>query len=204
LKELKDGMLAFEEALRTGPEALAQVVAINSEIFNVGFTAKVTATKLDATDRLLKQFGVHAVDAFANAIVQGKGFGTILLQLAQEVEALIIKMVLFKTLGSFIPGFAALGIPGFASGGSVSAGQPIIVGEAGPELFIPGASGSIVPNGAMTSSAAGGGTTVNLYQDFRGADASAVPQIKAAAKQIEDRAVARAMVAVRELSLRTA
>jgi tape measure domain-containing protein len=37
-------------------------------------------------------------------------------------------------------------IPGFAAGGQVPAGQVSIVGEEGPELFIPGVSGSIVPN----------------------------------------------------------
>ena len=40
-----------------------------------------------------------------------------------------------------------------AHGGPVSAGQPYIVGERGPELFMPNSSGSIVPNGRF---AAGG------------------------------------------------
>jgi hypothetical protein len=35
-----------------------------------------------------------------------------------------------------------------AAGGPVSAGQSYMVGEAGPELFTPGASGGISPNGA--------------------------------------------------------
>lgn len=44
-----------------------------------------------------------------------------------------------------------------ASGGPVSAGSPYIVGERGPELFVPGRSGSIVPNG-------GGATQIiNVY-----------------------------------------
>lgn len=34
-----------------------------------------------------------------------------------------------------------------AMGGPVGAGRPYIVGEQGPELFVPGASGTIVPNG---------------------------------------------------------
>lgn len=45
---------------------------------------------------------------------------------------------------------------GRASGGPVSAGSPYIVGEQGPELFVPGMSGAIIPNRA----AAGGGTEV--------------------------------------------
>jgi phage-related minor tail protein len=38
---------------------------------------------------------------------------------------------------------------GFASGGRPPTGQPSLVGENGPELFIPDTSGTIVPNGAM-------------------------------------------------------
>ena len=39
--------------------------------------------------------------------------------------------------------------PGFANGGPVMGGQPIIVGERGPELFVPGSNGNVVPNNAM-------------------------------------------------------
>lgn len=48
-------------------------------------------------------------------------------------------------------------IPGHASGGKVSAGSPYIVGEEGPELFVSGSSGYIVPNHEL-----GGGVVVNL------------------------------------------
>ncbi|MEN7529342.1 phage tail tape measure protein [Cupriavidus sp. DL-D2] len=44
-----------------------------------------------------------------------------------------------------------------AAGGPVNAGQPYIVGEVGPELFVPPASGNIVPNSALAAGAAGGG-----------------------------------------------
>jgi hypothetical protein len=45
-----------------------------------------------------------------------------------------------------------------AAGGPVAAGQSYMVGEKGPELFVPGSSGAIVPHGA----GAGGGATVNI------------------------------------------
>ena len=48
--------------------------------------------------------------------------------------------------GTFGPNY---GIPQRAIGGPVSAGQPYMVGERGPELFVPGANGNIVPNNAM-------------------------------------------------------
>lgn len=47
-------------------------------------------------------------------------------------------------------------IPGRASGGPVAANRPYVVGERGPELFVPKANGTIVPNNAM------GGNTFNI------------------------------------------
>lgn len=44
-----------------------------------------------------------------------------------------------------------------AMGGPVTRSKPYIVGERGPELFVPNGSGNVVPNGEM----AGGGTTIN-------------------------------------------
>lgn len=52
----------------------------------------------------------------------------------------------------FAEGFSMapiISIPGRAIGGSVSSGSPYIVGERGPELFVPGRSGTIVPNDKM-------------------------------------------------------
>lgn len=43
-------------------------------------------------------------------------------------------------------------IPGRASGGSVVAGQPYMVGESGPEMFMPNNSGSIVANNNLGGS----------------------------------------------------
>ena len=54
------------------------------------------------------------------------------------------------------------GIPQRARGGAVSANQPYMVGERGPELFVPGASGNIVPNNAM------GGSNIVVNVDASG------------------------------------
>jgi hypothetical protein len=45
-------------------------------------------------------------------------------------------------------GFFSGVFPGFANGGPVMGGKPIVVGEKGPELFVPGSNGNIVANGA--------------------------------------------------------
>jgi len=65
----------------------------------------------------------------------------------------------FGTLG---PNY---GIPQRAKGGPVSAGRTYMVGERGPELFVPGASGSIVPNDKM-----GGGINVVVNVDANGSN----------------------------------
>ena len=79
-------------------------------------------------------------------------------------QSIDISSVDASTVGS-LGGLGADGLPniGFrANGGAVSAGSPYIVGERGPELFIPGAQGNIVPNNAM------GGSNIVVNVDASG------------------------------------
>lgn len=57
--------------------------------------------------------------------------------------------------------FGGTPAPAKAIGGPVQAGKTTLVGERGPELFIPSASGSIVPNNSM-----GGGNGVTVVQNI--------------------------------------
>ena len=57
-----------------------------------------------------------------------------------------------------------------AMGGPVSAGQPYLVGERGPELVVPSGSGNVIPAG-KTASMLGGTTVINITT---GADPNAV------------------------------
>jgi hypothetical protein len=75
----------------------------------------------------------------------------------------------------------------FATGGSVRRGRPIMVGEAGAELFIPNKAGVIVPNNQLSG---GDGVTINqtinvttgVQQTVRTEIASLMPQIAQATK----------------------
>ena len=58
--------------------------------------------------------------------------------------------------------FPSVGIKTNATGGSLSGGNMSLVGEKGPELFIPNTSGTVIPNNQL-SSMLGGSTTVNNY-----------------------------------------
>lgn len=78
-----------------------------------------------------------------------------------------------------------------AMGGSVTAGKPYLVGEKGPELFVPSSSGGIVPNNQVAGDGGGGTVIVNqtlnfslgVQQTVRAEVINMLPQITGAAKQ---------------------
>jgi phage-related protein len=80
-----------------------------------------------------------------------------------------------------IPGFMGFGgisfdvpdIPMLASGGTAWAGRAHIIGEKGPELFVPGRTGTVVPNHKL------GGPTVIRF-DFTGGEAALVELMRKA------------------------
>lgn len=55
------------------------------------------------------------------------------------------------------------GLLGFADGGQPPMGKPSIVGENGPELFVPRSAGTIIPNNQLGG---GGQTVVNNYNSY--------------------------------------
>lgn len=91
------------------------------------------------------------------------------IDLAQKAYSLASKVVggAVSGVSSFVSTAISTGasITGRATGGSVLGGNPYVVGENGPELFVPGRSGTIIPNGGM-----GGVTIVLTGNSFIGAD----------------------------------
>lgn len=81
-----------------------------------------------------------------------------------------------------------LKLPGRASGGPVSSGMPYMVGENGPELFVPGAAGTIVP------SASGAGVIMNMVVNVDArSDAASVRQAVMAAANLARAQISRDM-----------
>lgn len=64
-----------------------------------------------------------------------------------------------------------------ALGGPVSANTPYLVGERGPELFMPASGGSIIPNNQLA--AAGGGGNMNITVNVSGASMGRDPGLSA-------------------------
>ena len=136
---------------------------------------KLTEQLLELQEIAMK-VGESIADVFGNAfetILNGgdvvKSLGEGLRGLLIDIGKAIIKMVVLKTVSNIVPGLGAL-IPFRASGGAVSGGSPYVVGERGPELFIPSSTGRIEPNGRGVFGH--GGVMVSLSGQFvqRGSD----------------------------------
>lgn len=86
------------------------------------------------------------------------GFEKVVSVISRVVTAIksLIELVKNNPLVSGISNLIDSAFGGFrASGGSVNAGTPYVVGERGAELFVPKSNGTIIPNG-------GGGGTINI------------------------------------------
>jgi phage-related minor tail protein len=122
----------------------------------------------------------NMTSAVENFVRTGKlEFGNFTRSVIQDIMAIYIKAQLIKMLssaGSMLgSAFNSYGVSsqsfaneaggmeiggslGFANGGSPPVGVPSMVGEKGPELFIPRTAGTIIPNNALSGM---GGQTVN-------------------------------------------
>jgi len=94
--------------------------------------------------------GGDAIGGFFDGLAQG------IQQLVQALiqTAAIAGLVSLITGTPFSTSFKLLSgitLPGRALGGPVSGGTPYLVGERGPELFVPSVSGGIVPNNSVGS-----------------------------------------------------
>tara|TARA_R110000782_G_scaffold255070_4_gene343711 strand:- start:2078 stop:3874 length:1797 start_codon:yes stop_codon:yes gene_type:complete len=162
----------------------ANVVAVDipkveeeSEIIknSYGESIEVLTEKMLSLKDATKEFGLAMAQDFAgsmaNAVVSGENFldsmKQIFVDLAKQIAAMIIKAAILAAIFAMIPGMAPTAgasnfvglltgsLTGKASGGSVIAGQPYMVGESGAEMFMPGQSGTIIPNGNL-----GGGSNI--------------------------------------------
>ena len=110
------------------------------------------------------------VDAIQGAVDGTKSLGevaaSVLNNIAAKLLDVAINMALFGAMSGTGTGGGLLGglFKPRALGGPVSAGTPYMVGERGPELFMPSRGGSIIPNNAL----GGGGTSVVVNVDASG------------------------------------
>lgn len=149
-------------------ELLNTLVAKGSDNGGIGWDTYSRAVK-QAQDRLgeateatkkandaAQDLGMTFASAFEDAIVGGKKLKDVLKGLHQDIIRIAVRKSITEPLAGMVSGLFSGGglsslFPGREFGGPVTAGDPYIVGEAGPELFVPSQSGDIVPMGSESA-----------------------------------------------------
>lgn len=156
-------LTAIGPKVKTDAQALGQQFG---SILSAGFQDSFSAVGEGIGNVLSGQsFGSGLTDALGSLLSQ---LGKALIQFGIVKEGLD---KLFGPGGILIPGAVAIGLGvlaiaagkaisnfggGRATGGPVGSGQSYLVGENGPEIFRPGTTGSIIPNGNLGSFGGGG------------------------------------------------
>ena len=105
--------------------------------------------------------GEDALDAFENFA------GNVVQAVIEEfMRLMVIQPIVDAILGHFSISApkGGTGAKKTQSGGRIGAGQPTLVGESGPELFVPSSHGNIL--NSMNTRNAGGGGTVHVTQNL--------------------------------------
>jgi len=169
LAELRDALIAADEAgsnidIRDwfgggddpdGPDALEKRLKSIEEMVE------------DLATTISQTIGDALMSVMEGTKTLGEAFRDMARAIIKELFDVLVVKQLVAGIGTMLGGGVGSG-GGFlggllgakALGGPVAAGQPYMVGERGPEVFVPGRSGTVVPNGA------GGGTVVNQYFSF--------------------------------------
>lgn len=170
----KKANLTVTEEMRQKIEASATGYA------NARVKVEEVKKALEDAQEAQKFFGDAITESLGDLIIDGQKATDVLKNLVSQLAKAALQAALmgsgplaglFGSAGSngapggLIGGLLGGLIPGRATGGPVSAGKPYIVGEKRPELFVPNASGRIVPK--VPSGVNGGNTTTLAYRDQR-------------------------------------
>jgi hypothetical protein len=157
------------EQLRKQEGILYQKMAVSDKSQQIEIRKELITTYERIRDlqieqgRLSMEAGAMIAQGFEDAILSGQKLGEVVRSLGRDLVRLVFSQLITQPLAAGIGG-AIKGAFGFrAMGGPVSGGSPYVVGEKGPELFVPHASGTIVPNNKMSggSGSGSGSVTVN-------------------------------------------
>lgn len=121
---------------------------------------KEMETEAERAGQFARDLGLTFTSAFEDAIVGGKGLREVLRGLEQDILRIVTRKLVTEPFGNAISTavqgtdffkavtgfFSGVFAGGKAEGGPVWGGTPYLVGERGPELFVPRQSGNIVPN----------------------------------------------------------
>jgi len=193
-QEIKDYLQNIEDSVANTFFDINEKVSedVNALIENIGAGIPDLSDKFDGMTEFARTAAQNIQNIFANFLFDPFEGGlrgmlsSFVNMLRQMVAQLIAQQILLSFFGMFTGGtgmfanFAKAAVSSLsgtrAMCGPVSSGKSYLVGERGPEIFVPNASGNIVPNNKM-----GGITLAPVYNiDARGATADlqkALPNI---------------------------
>ena len=156
----KVGLTTAITGVKTVFAALGKLVADNAGFFNL---IKSAMEGVFTIAKLLAPFiGGAFKAAFSGIALIIGGVSTAIQALVSAINLAISAVNLligaYNIVNNLTGGKDLPKIPKLAAGGMVSSNNPYIVGELGPELFVPSSSGRIVPNNKL----GGGGSVINL------------------------------------------
>lgn len=148
-------------------------------------------------DTFAASFESRGIQALLDGDVGGAVKG-----LARDFAELILRLTILKPLAEGLSGFLTGGVStgigaifGFAGGGRPPMGRASLVGENGPELFVPDVSGRILSNTQSRMALAGGGGGVTIYNSAHvtttGDPADVEARVTRALKNMSDQTVAK-------------
>ena len=161
--------LIFKDLEEGQQKRIEDAVTINRDLKEQAENAKAVR---DAFESIAQSIGTDIKDGIAGLIKGTSTLGDLLNNVADKFLDMALNQALFgDILGS--SGKKGGGILGFltggklAKGGRAAGGKSFLVGEKGPELFVPRSTGTVVPNNKL----AGGGTNnVVVNVDASGSD----------------------------------
>ncbi len=167
------------------------LLATDEEIERVKTHLKTLRDELDETASFseeMQQTIINASNAFTtdfvNSLMDGENalqsFKDFSKNIVSQIIAIYLQMAvvnkILNTVFSLTGANALPTIGGLAGGGNVSANTPVMVGERGPELFVPHSSGKVMNN--MNTKNAMGGTPIIVNQSVNFAT-GVVPTVRA-------------------------
>jgi len=161
------GKIGEDGALLAEPEEIEAVISVLNKM-------KDELGDVATMGQAMQQTIINASNAFTtdfvNSLMDGKNAMESFKNFAKSIVSQIISTFLQMAVVNNILN-AVFGLKGddalttfsfkkSAGGGSAYSGQPMLVGERGPEIFVPHSSGNIMNNMNSKNSMGGGGTTV--------------------------------------------
>jgi len=144
-------------------QALEQQIALlkqRSVLLGQRGVAEQLAEDAERAKDFAMQVGSSFQSAFENAVIEGERFRDVLKGIAKDLLRLVIRNQITGPLAQAIGGFDFGSLfAARANGGPVFAGDGYLVGERGPELFVPNTAGRVLPTEALRG---GGRPDVNI------------------------------------------